>query len=156
MGHAVANTVRVAREEDLPRLLELFYQLSQLGERPHAAARLPTEDDLRAFHAVQADERATCLVLEDEGQVVGTISLYVLPAFSHGRPFGIIENVVVDEAARGAGLGRQLMDAAESLARDRGCYKVSFTSNAKRTDAHGFYEHLGFRATHKGFTKYFD
>lgn len=150
-------TIREATEADLPRLMELLYQLSQLGMRPEGAVREVAEAELAAFRHLQSDDWSTCFVLEQEGDVIGTLTLYVLPALSHnGRPFGLVENVVVDEAARGGGFGRVLMEHAESVARERGCYKVSFTSNAKRTDAHGFYEHLGFSPTHRGYSKYFD
>ena len=149
--------IREATEADLPRLMELLYQLSQVGERPQAAVGAVEDSQRAALRELQSSEESTCLVLERDGQVVGTITLYVLPALSHGgRPFGLIENVVVDETARQTGLGRQLMDAAERLARQKGCYKVSFTSNQRRTDAHAFYERLGYRATHRGFSKYFD
>lgn len=80
----------------------------------------------------------------------------MLPGLSHGgRPFGIIENVVVAESAQGQGFGKVLMERAEVLAREAGCYKLALASNQKRTEAHGFYEALGFRPTHQGFTKYF-
>ncbi|MBM2812930.1 MAG: GCN5-related N-acetyltransferase, partial [Chloroflexi bacterium] len=112
---------------------------------------------IAAFQQLQSSDRSICLVLEEGGNVVGTVTLYVLPALSHdGRPFAIVENVVVDESVRRKGMGRRLMEHAERVARERGCYKVSFTSNARRTDAHAFYERLGFSPSHRGYSKYFD
>ena len=75
-----------------------------------------------------------------------------MPNLSHfGRPYAIVENVVVDAAARGHRCGEPLMRFAIDLARDAGCYKLAITSNRHRAEAHRFYERLGFTATHFGF-----
>jgi GNAT superfamily N-acetyltransferase len=151
------TTIREATEADLPRLVELLYQLSQLGEIPEREVHQPSAGELDALRAIQADARCSLLVLEVEGKVVGTATLYVVPNLSHGgRPFAIVESVVVDEADRGLGFGRLLMDEAEARARAAGCYKIALTSNRRRAEAHRFYQRLGYRATHQGFTKYFD
>lgn len=154
---AVATAIREATEADLPRLLDLYFQLSQLGSRPEAAPRPVTEAHRAALRVLHADPRATCLVLEADGQVVGTLTLYVLANLSHGgRPFAVVENVVTDAAVRGRGLGRLLMTRAEELARQHGCYRIVLTSHRRRVDAHRFYERLGFQRSHEGMTKYLD
>ena len=58
---------------------------------------------------------------------------------------------MVDAAKRGAGYGELLLRHAMEEARRAGCYKLSLTSNKRRTDAHRFYGRLGFQATHEGF-----
>lgn len=147
--------IREATEADLPRLLELLYQLSQLGSLPEDLAPPVGTAHREALRALQADPRSTCLVLEVDGRVEGTLTLYILPNLSHGgRPAAIVENVVVDAAARGRGYGRLLMARAEALAWERGCYKVALTSNRRRTGAHRFYEQIGYMPSHQGFTKY--
>lgn len=150
-----AAVVRPAVEADLPRITELLFQLSQLGERPDRAVRPAGEAERAALRALHGDERAVCLVAEIAGRVAGTLTLYLLPNLSHGaRPMAIVENVVVDEALHGRGLGRLLMEHAEARARDAGCYKISLTSNRRRRDAHRFYERLNYLPSHQGFTKY--
>lgn len=52
---------------------------------------------------------------------------------------------------RGRGLGTELIRWAIEESRREGCRLVQLTSNATRTDAHRFYENLGFSATHVGF-----
>ncbi len=149
--------IREAAEADLPRLLDLYFQLSQLGSRPEDAPRPVTAAHRGALQALRADPHATCLVLERNGQVVGTLTMYILANLSHGaRPFAVIENVVTDATVRGRGFGRLLMAHAEELARRHGCYRLVLTSHRRRTDAHRFYERLGFQRSHEGMTKYLD
>ncbi|MCZ9341918.1 GNAT family N-acetyltransferase, partial [Streptomyces sp. TRM76130] len=52
---------------------------------------------------------------------------------------------------RGSGLGTQLIQWAIDESRRLGCALVQLTSDASRTDAHRFYERLGFSASHVGF-----
>ena len=147
--------IRTAAEADLPRLLELYHQLAELSTLREDEVLPVTEAHHQALVAIQQDPRMTCLVLEIDGRVMGTLTLYLLPGLSHGGyPFAIVENVVIDASLRGGGHGRALMARAEELARTHGCYKVSLTSNTKRPKAHEFYKHIGYSASHQGFTKY--
>lgn len=149
--------IREATEADLPRLVELLFQLSQTGEIAEREPHSPTAAELRALKRIGSLPGSSVLVLEAGGQVEGTVTLYVVPNISHGRrPFAIVENVVVDERCRGRGFGQILMDEAEARARAASCYKIALTSNQKRNDAHRFYSRLGYRQTHHGYTKYFD
>lgn len=143
--------VRHATEADLPRLLELLAQLSLGAAREDLGPPLP--DVYRhALHAVLADQRQQLLVVEDEGLVLGTAVLVIVPNLTHqGRPYAFVENVVVDETQRGAGCGELLLRHAIAEARRAGCYKLSLTSNKERHDAHRFYRRLGFEATSEGF-----
>ncbi len=52
---------------------------------------------------------------------------------------------------RGGGLGSRLIEWAIGTSRDLGCRMVQLTSDKTRTDAHRFYERLGFTASHEGF-----
>ena len=147
--------IRDARGADIPRLLELYLQLSEQSTLVESEVRREAEPHHDALRAISADSRARLFVLDLDGTVRGTLALYVLPNLSHdGHPFAIVENVVVDHALRGGGYGRLLMAHAERIAVEAGCYKVSLTSNLKRGEAHAFYERIGYAQSHKGFTKY--
>ncbi len=61
-----------------------------------------------------------------------------------------IEDVFVTGTARGAGLGRALMDRALELARERGCGRVELDVDDVNAAARGLYESLGFREKHGG------
>jgi GNAT superfamily N-acetyltransferase len=146
-----APIIRDATEADLPRLVELLAQLSL--DEPREEPATPLSESYRAaFRAIAADPRQRLLVLEQDGHLVGSLVLVIVPNLSHrGMSYAFVENVVVDETERGTGHGELLMRRAVELAREAGCYKLSLTSNKSRPDAHRFYERLGFRATHEGF-----
>lgn len=143
--------VREAVESDLPRLVELLAQLSL--DEPREALSPPLPESYRqAFAQIAADTRQRLFVLEADGRIVGSLVLVIVPNLTHqGRPYAIVENVVVDEAERGKRHGELLMRHAIDEARRSDCYKVSLTSNKQRPDAHRFYQRLGFRAAHEGF-----
>jgi len=151
------RVIRDAHPADIPRLLELYLQLSDSSQHPEQAVRPLTDVHRAALGRIAADPHTDLFVLEAGGRVVATYALYIMANLSHdGRPFAIVENVVVDDALRGHGLGRLLMEHALARARAAGCYKLALTSNRKRRAAHDFYESIGFEETHKGFTRYLD
>ena len=55
--------------------------------------------------------------------------------------------MVVDEALRSRGIGAALVRAAEAALAAQGCYMVEVTSHMRRTEAHRFYERLGYDRT---------
>jgi ribosomal protein S18 acetylase RimI-like enzyme len=148
--------VRPATESDLPRIVELLAQLSPDDpEREDTSSPLPYNYHLVLREMAQGKQQL--LVAEVRKRVVGTLALVLVPNLSHkGTPYAVIENVVVDEKQRGNGIGEALIRYAIEEARNAGCYKVSLTSNKRRTDAHRFYERLGFRRTHEAFRINFD
>jgi GNAT superfamily N-acetyltransferase len=146
---SVTLDIRPARRSDLPALIALLQQLSLDDPREDPAALSSYE---AAFHDIESGGRQTVLVAEDYGVVVGTASFIVIPNLSHvGRPYAVVEDVVVDASRRSRGIGEALMLRTVELAKAAGCYKLVLTSNRRRTDAHRFYERLGFAPSHFGF-----
>jgi N-acetylglutamate synthase-like GNAT family acetyltransferase len=145
--------IREARLEDLPRLVELLEQLSLEGESREDASAMDAY--VRAFRDIAADQRQQLLVIESEGVVVGTAAVIFVPNLSRiGRPYAVVEGVVVDSTRRDQGLGEELMRHVMEMARSAGCYKIILTSNKAREGAHRFYRRLGFKASHEGFSLY--
>ncbi len=66
-----------------------------------------------------------------------------------GAPYAAIENVVVERALRGGGLGRQVMRFALDEAWRRGCYKALLQTGSRDPRVHRFYEACGFSASDK-------
>ena len=145
-------TIREATEADLPRLVELLTQLGPAEpDREDASSPLPFAYHM-AFRLVRDTPGQYVFVLEARKRIVGSLAVSIIPNLSHkGAPYAIIENVIVDEKARGKRYGELLIRHAVELARVNGCYKASLTSNKRRKDAHRFYKRLGFEATHEGF-----
>ncbi len=141
--------IRRATEGDLPRLIELMAQLRP--NEPEAEDPSGVEAYARVLARMTAQGQRV-LVAEDDGRIAGALVLAIVENITRkGTPYAIIENVVVDEAARGIGHGEALIEQAVEEARQAGCYKVSLTSNKRRSEAHRFYERLGFVQTHEAF-----
>jgi GNAT superfamily N-acetyltransferase len=146
--------IRLATEKDIPRLLELYQQLS-LDPSPSPYKAPPLNECLKVFRRMSSYPGYTLLVAEEGGAVVGTLVMAVLPGFAHGTsPFAVVEYVVVDEKYRSQGIGRLLMEYVISVAKEAGCYKIMLTSDNRRDRAHKFYNSLGFEASAHGFRLY--
>jgi GNAT superfamily N-acetyltransferase len=68
-------------------------------------------------------------------------------------PVGYITALVTTSAARGTGVGRALVTAAETWAREQGCVRLSVTSAEHRADAHAFYPRCGMPYSGRRFSK---
>jgi len=97
--------------------------------------------------AAMAAEGRAVLVAELGGAVVGCLSTSVMRVLHRPAPVGRISMMVVDEALRSRGIGAALVRAAEQALALQGCTIVEVTSNARRTEAHRFYEGLGYAKT---------
>ena len=82
--------------------------------------------------------------ISDSGREIARAYLYVMTNDLHGAPFGLLEDVYVDESQRGSGLGTALVKEVISSAQDAGCYKLIATSRTSRPKVHELYERLGF------------
>ena len=113
----------------------VLHLLGQLTTRSVAF----TEDDYRRLIAT-ANSRLLLLFYGDIVVGMLTIGLYYSPTGSKAW----IEDVVVDNAYRGQGLGRMLVAEAIEQAREWGAQTLMLTSNPKRIAANALYRSLGF------------
>ena len=81
---------------------------------------------------------------EDGGTEVARAYLYLMHNDLHDRPFGLLEDVYVDESRRGQRLGTRMVEAVTAAAKEAGCYKLIATSRHARPKVHDLYERLGF------------
>jgi GNAT superfamily N-acetyltransferase len=101
-------------------------------------------------------QRGDVLVAEEDGEVVGICQVIIFQHFQHAGGWCCeLESVHVRDDRRSHGIGTRLLEAAEALARDRGCYRVQLTSRNVRVDAHRFYLANGYDQTSQGFKKFF-
>ena len=129
----VVEAVRQVTDEVVEACGRLLPQLS-------SSAGTRSADDLAAVVDHQAN---TLLVARSQGAIVAMLTLVVFPLPSGRR--ARIEDVVVDQAARGQGVGAALTTEALRLAQEQGARNVDLTSRASRTAANRLYERLGFQ-----------
>jgi GNAT superfamily N-acetyltransferase len=91
-----------------------------------------------------ADPMSRALVAERDGLVIGCLSVHAVPYLERSGRWGRVESVVIDEAARGTGAGRALLQTGENVARRWGCLAMEVTSARVRGGAHAFYQRMGY------------
>jgi GNAT superfamily N-acetyltransferase len=82
--------------------------------------------------------------ISENGAEIARAFLYIMHNDGHDRPFGLLEDVHVNESERGLGLGTRLVQAVVDAARESGCYKLIATSRYSRPRVHELYKRLGF------------
>ncbi|MFE1044438.1 GNAT family N-acetyltransferase [Streptomyces olivaceus] len=141
--------IRPTTAADIPAVVAM------LADDPLGAQRESPDDlapYLAALERLSSDPNQHVVVAVRDERVLGTLQLTVVPGLSRrGATRSIIEGVRIHAAERGSGLGTQLIEWAVDESRRQGCHLVQLTSDNTRTDAHRFYERLGFSASHTGF-----
>ena len=115
--------------EALERLLP---QLSQSAQIPNS----------QQIEALIASDNTHLFVAELESEIVGMLSLVVVDIPTGRKAW--IEDVVVDEKARGLRIGHALVEKAKDVAAELGAKKIYLTSNPSRKAAHALYKKCGF------------
>jgi GNAT superfamily N-acetyltransferase len=130
--------LREPKESDAQDLSELLAQLGYPANVADIPARLA---------ALRSDPDAVVFVAESDGHVVGVVTAHVLRSLHRSELVAMLTLLVVAEAARRRGIGEQLVRHAEAWASARGTTAISLTSALRRTDAHAFYQALGYDHT---------
>ena len=132
--------VRLATKDDLPLLNHLY---AEMDDKPE----LPLDKLSEIFEAIAHVPDYHIYLVQHQDQIVGTFSLLFVPTAMHRgfHKFAIVDAVTVLPQYRGQGLGKVMMQVALQLSQDADCYKLTLSSNLIRTDAHAFYESLGFK-----------
>jgi len=139
---AVIDIVTDVTDEVVEAFGALVPQLSSSSPPP----------DRSLLEAIVADPDSALLLARLDGRIVGSLTLA-----TYRIPTGIkawIEDVVVDESARGHGVGESLSRAAIEEARRRGAKDVNLTSRPSREAANRLYERIGFEARQTNVWRY--
>jgi len=144
-GAAAGFAIRAAGAGDAKRIAALSEQLGYPTDEGAVLGRL---------RAIGRRPDHGAFVAEAEGVVVGWVHVYAV-ATLESPAHAEIGGLVVDEAHRGRGIGRALMERAEAWARDMGLGVMRLRSNVIRAEAHAFYERIGYAPvkTQKVFAK---
>lgn len=127
------TVLREVTDEVVAAFAALIPQLSTSAAPP----------DRAALERMLAHDAVTILLAGEDSAILGTLTLVMFPI-----PTGLrarIEDVVVDEAARGKGVAALLTHEAIRLAREAGAVNVDLTSRPSREAANRLYQRLGFR-----------
>lgn len=144
--------LRRATRDDLPAIVGLLAD-DPLGRTREAVTEANGFGPyVRAFAAIDTDPAQLLVVATDGLDVVATMQLSFIPGLARrGASRAQVEAVRVAASHRSRGLGAAMLQWAIDEARRRGCALVQLTTDKTRADAHGFYERLGFTASHEGF-----
>jgi len=135
--------IRAVKPEDAASLAEL---LQELG--------FPTAVDAVAQRlSALADSGEKVFVGTRGMEVLGFVTLHVIPVLHRETPVGRMTALVVASRARRLGLGRALVAAAEQHLAGAGCGLIEVTSNQRLVEAHTFYQQLGYAMTSYRFGK---
>ena len=136
--------IRPPSPTDLPALTDL---LGQLGY-PAKPLAVKTRLDRLAEQA-----NVTVLVADRDGTPVGLATAHILDVIHADTAVAILTALVVGEAHRHHGIGRSLVDAAETWAIQRGASRITVATGLARAGAHAFYERLGYEHTARRYAK---
>lgn len=149
MRRMTTIVIRPAARDDIAAIVAMLADdaLGATRESPEDLAPYRS-----AYERLQGDPNQLLVVADRDGEVVGTLQLTIVPGLSRkGSTRSIIEGVRIHSSERGHGLGSRLVEWAVDESRRQGCLLVQLTSDSARTDAHRFYERLGFTGSHVGF-----
>jgi len=132
--------IREATEADVPDLLRAY------RESGIDAGEAFTPDEARAqFARLARYPSYRFFIAIVDGAFAATYALIILDNLAkRGVKAGVVEDVAVLPEFQGKGVGRAMMSHAREECRRAGCYKMTLSSNLKRTGAHAFYDSLGF------------
>jgi GNAT superfamily N-acetyltransferase len=120
-----------------------------IGQLGYSATQGEVQSRLSAIEAAGQE----VLVATFASEVIACLSTSTMIVPHRPAPVGRISMMVVDERWRGKGVGAEMAAAAERLLAGKGCQIVEVTSNLRRTDAHRFWERLGYERTSARFAR---
>lgn len=132
------TTIRNARNYDAPALAHLCEELGYPATRRQIVARLAAIEAIPCSHVLVAEDA--------DGAVIGWLHVALDAQLTHD-PCAQIIGLVVDESARGRGIGAELVRSAESWAQTHGTSHVRVRSRIERERAHRFYARAGYTRT---------
>lgn len=142
--------IRKANQDDLHSIVRLLADDELGSQRERFEDPLPVAY-YEAFNAIESQVGNQIMLAVEDEKVIGCLQLTIIPGLSRqGMKRAQIEGVRVDRNYRGKKIGEKLLEEAISIAKSEECGLVQLTTDKQRSDAHRFYEKLGFTASHEG------
>lgn len=136
--------VRLAREDELESILELYLDLHE--------NKVPEDSEKRraVWNKIMQDENYNLIVNEVDGIIVSSCTCIVIPNLTRQiTPYAFVENVVTKKEYEGKGYARACLDYAKKIAEENGCYKIMLTTGSPDERTHEFYKSCGYSAEGK-------
>ena len=136
--------IRLAVEQDLPQLLELYLYLHE--------RQVPAVDDRirQVWREMLAYPKLYLILGEEGGRLLSSCTLTIIPNLTRGqRPYGLVENVVTHGDWRGRGFATRVLDYAKEAAVEHNCYKLMLMTGSRQESTLRFYERAGYSRTDK-------
>jgi GNAT superfamily N-acetyltransferase len=142
---------RRATAADVPAIVAMLAD-DMLGASRETTGPESLPQYLSAFHEIDADANQFLLVVEAGARIAGTLQLTFIAGLSRGgQKRGLIEAVRVASERRGEKIGEAMIAWALEKCRSESCGIVQLTTDKSRTEAHRFYDRLGFKPSHIGY-----
>lgn len=139
MKRSFGVEVRPLPARDLPRAMAL------IGELELSEAKKLSENDVRSIYSKILAAGGAVFGAYRGTKIIGTCTLNVCANLSwSGRPYGIVENIIVTEAERNKGIGKCLLLFARRMAESKNCYKVAMMTRQGDPETVSFFRSAGF------------
>jgi len=99
----------------------------------------------------EIQSKAIKFTMHEDGKEIGRASLFLITNGLHDEPYGLMEDVFVDNDYRGKGIGSELVKKVIDEAKKQGCRKLIAQSRYGKDGVHSLYEKLGFKDHGKNF-----
>jgi GNAT superfamily N-acetyltransferase len=136
--------IRKAREDDALVLVQLLGMVGYESTLGQIAERIA---------ATESYAGSVVMVAEVGGQVAGVLSFHCIPLFHAEGFLGRITSLMVSQAFRSRGVGRELVAAAEEFGWQNHCARIEVTCGDHSEEAHVFCNHLGYKVDGRRFIK---
>lgn len=139
--------IRKLIEDDLVSLAVLYQQFWD---------EVSSLEKMRAtFQRLKRNPNYILLVADQQNNLVGSVmGIICEELYGDCKPFMVVEDVIVDKRQRRLGIASSLMKELERCASENNCNYIIFVTESERTEAHRFYESIGYKSdAYKGFKK---
>ncbi|PCI75342.1 MAG: hypothetical protein COB20_13130 [SAR86 cluster bacterium] len=150
MKRSIGVEIRPLPARDLPLAMNLIYEF-ELSE-----VKKLRENDVRSIYSKIIAAGGAVFGAYRGSSIIGTCTLNVCANLSwSGRPYGIVENIIVTKNERSKGIGKSLLLFARRMAESENCYKVALMTNQQDPATVSFYKSAGFSGDKIGYQRRF-
>lgn len=141
-GVTVEPVIRPATEADAETIVQAVRRLGEHVGIPEKVTS--TAEDMRRY-GFGDDPMFECLIAEIGGEAAGVCIFFRSFSTFNGRPGVYVQDLIVDERFRGAGVGERLLRRAASVTKERGGTYMRLAVDIGNPDAGRFYRRLGLK-----------